>query len=117
MKQILDFKHVGGPYGDCTSIYEVTFPEGMTVGEFITYIIGDYSVNSHDTWGRFELYRDGTYPDEFLAYKQGKIFFDTKYRSSDIQLAIFTEIVNKKITRIKAHGGWSRMDYTLYIER
>ena len=34
--------HLKGPFGDETSLYNVVFPEGMTVAEFIEAILEEF---------------------------------------------------------------------------
>lgn len=110
----IQFKNTGGPYGDATSAYEVLVPTGTTVREFIIYIRDRYSVE-HNEWGKFSY----NHPfNDFLSYNRGKLFFE--YYPSGVPKdkcqSVLDEIADKKIVKIKAHGGWSAMDYTLYLE-
>ena len=114
----LDFKIVGGPYGDATSKYEVTFPEGITVREFVSYIVDDYSVNSGDNWGAFEIHDDNyTFGlVQFLQYNRGKAFYEEPWTNKERGEAIFNSIADVRIIKITAHGGWSNMNYILTLE-
>ena len=81
---------------DCTDIYEVNL-EGKTytVGEFIKEIFTKRS----NEWGIIEI--EGV---------------DTiNYRDGEIIPRLDNEILDKKIRKVIAQGGWSRMDYTIYL--
>lgn len=113
----IEFKHTGGPYGDATSSYDVHFPEGMTVGEFMIHIVRRYSVK-HGEWGSFEYTTEDANSKRPIPYykfvrlgeyKRGK--FDIFSCNSEKLFAIW----DTKIKSVVAHGGWSNMDYTLYI--
>ena len=111
----IEFKHTGGPYGDATSTYDVIVPDGTTVREFIRYISDEYSVE-HGEWGDFSCAtrRFG----KFLSYDRGRLFFEeSKYGTPKEKCQpVLDEIIDKKIAKIKANGGWSAMSYTLYLK-
>lgn len=111
----IEFKHIGGPFGDATSNYQVVIPEGTTVREFIKYIVTDYSVK-HDEWGDFSVGRINTYPKCLLHYNRGSAFFELPWCNEDECKPILAEIADEKIVRVTANGGWSNMGYTLYLE-
>jgi hypothetical protein len=110
----IKFKQTGGPYGDATSNYDVIVPGGTTVREFIRYIRDEYSVK-HGEWGTFAY----NHPfDKFLSYNRGSLFFEEDPYGTPKEKCqpILDEIIDKKIIKIKANGGWSAMSYTLYLE-
>ena len=43
--------HRAGPFGDCTSIYDVSFPQDITVEQFIAAVVKE---NPHE-WGSISL--------------------------------------------------------------
>jgi hypothetical protein len=90
----------GGPYGDCTSSYDVIFLHGedISVKDFVEMVL----LQEPNEWGSI---RNGMC--EVIAdYKYGEAIFRKIYDS----------IKDKKIVSIKAHGGWSMMDYYLELE-
>lgn len=111
----IKFNKNGGPFGDCTSNYDVTIPSGTTVREFIRYISDVYSVE-HGEWGDFICanQRRGS----FLSYNRGRLFFEeSKYGTPKEKCQpILDEIIDKKIVKVTANGGWSTMSYTLYLK-
>lgn len=107
----IDFIKKGGPYGDATSSYEVTFPKGTTLREFIIYITDTYSIE-HGEWGSFSLSNTGYFGNIFADYKRGAIRKITdKWKSLKID-----SFLDSKLTKVIANGGWSNMDYHLYTE-
>lgn len=110
----IKFEKTGGPYGDATSNYNVIVPSGTTVREFIRYIRDEYSVK-HGEWGEFAY----NHPfNKFLSYNRGSLFFEESEYGTPKEKCqpILDEIIDKKIAKIKANGGWSAMSYTLYLE-
>lgn len=95
------FKHVRGPFGDCTSIYDVILNKEYTVKEFIN----DMLKALPGEWGAF-IIRAKDYPfgKEQSEYRYGKL------------LTTFSEeTLNSKIKCIEAQGGWSLMDYNITL--
>lgn len=113
----ISFKLIGGPYGDATSSYEVMFPSGITVFEFLDYIVNDYSINSGDNWGSFSAYSEehGLDGGHFLHYNRGKAFYEGPWCNKEEGSKILNAIKNMPIKRITANGGWSNMGYRLYV--
>lgn len=97
---------LGQHYSDATSEYIITFPKGMTVGEFI---------------------------DEWLSYDTEWGYFGIKCKSKDIKFLIFgnpyceykygeiigeplpKEYLDKKIKNVTGSGGWSRSDFLFTV--
>ncbi len=84
--------------GDCTAGYDVGFSNEYTVREFIEEVLKTHP----GEWGYFELKNLGVRTD----YKHGRLL---KQHFAD-------ELLNSKIVKAYASGGWSRMDYYLTIE-
>lgn len=90
----------GGPYGDCTSSYDVIFLDDKTirVKDFIEMVL----VQEPNEWGSI----CNGMREVIADYKHGEATFRGGY---DL-------IKDRKILSIKAHGGWSLMDYYLELE-
>ena len=92
----IEFKHSGGPYGDATSRYEITFPD-MIVADFIRIVLAEHPKD----WG--EIILNG---EVICEYKRGKIITATK------EINILTTTITTKDAH--AHGGWTCMDYYIF---
>lgn len=114
----LQFKHVGGPYGDETSRYSVNFCEQFTVSDFIRSILADSaeSHNSHGWWGYFYIAEpEINETTRVYEYRAGKLFYG-KYVSDEVADGFYGRHKNKVVTKLFAEGGWGRMDYYIYTE-
>lgn len=111
----IKFENTGGPYCDATCNYNVIVPSGTTVREFILYIRDEYSVK-HGEWGDFSCATRRL--GKFLSYNRGRLFFEESEYGTPKEKCqpILDEIIDKKIAKIKANGGWSAMSYTLYLK-
>lgn len=88
---------IAGPFGDATSAYEVMFPEDMTVLDFIACVLEEFPKE----WGEFSVgWKD------IVEYNRGTYKIINK--------ELFDEVKNKKMSSVKANGGWTLMTY--YIE-
>lgn len=96
----IKLNHLRGPFGDETSLYNVSFPEEMTISEFINAVITKYPRE----WGNIFLFAKG----DLITYKNGR------YTIHDDNL--YNQFKDKQIKEITAQGGWSLMDYTVYIK-
>lgn len=99
MEKQIKLLYKDGPFGDCTSQYEVTFPSNITVSKFIELVIKE----NPKEWGDFGVYWN--WP--IAKYRDGKLFASVE----------FDEYKDMKILRVQAHGGWSRMDYIIDPEK
>lgn len=84
--------------GDCTAGYKVQFSKTCTVREFIEEVLK----KNPGEWGEFELKHFGVRTE----YKYGRL---VKQKFAD-------ELLDSKIVRAYASGGWTRMDYKLTID-
>lgn len=94
------FYQTGPTRGDCTSPYEVTMDKEYTVDEFIQEIL------TRKEWGYIGIYSSNDF------------FGDPKceYRDDKLLYSLPNEYLNKRVIKVKADGGWSRMDYLLWTE-
>lgn len=99
MKKQINLIHKEGPFGDCTSYYDVTFPKNITVKEFIKLAIKE----NPKEWGNFCVYIN--WPT--AKYRDGKFFTSVEY----------DEYKDMRVLRVQGHGGWSRMDYIIDPEK
>lgn len=88
-------KSVGSIGGDCTSRYALSLKKKATVREFIDAIISD-----KQEWGHISV-SDGP----GIWFKNGEY-----QMSSNME-----KMLNKKVKKASASGGWSRMDYVLQV--
>ena len=108
------FKKTGGPFGDATCNYEVTVPEGTTVGDFVRYIAYDYSVKKGERGNIILFFNDRpefVHRVPLVEYKRGFMCY-TPGCNADI----FKSVRDKVITKVRANGGWSCMGYDLYVD-
>lgn len=93
--------HTGGPYGDCCSAYDVTLDREYTVEEFVEEVLK----TKPGEWGPITIATDlkhtFTSKVDECEYKDGKITRDFARPGSRAM----------KISEVKAHGGWSLMNY------
>lgn len=98
-------KHTGGPYGDACSSYDVMLDHEYTVQEFVEEVLKE----KQDEWGNFTITTDFHYTytnqKDSCQYKYGKITDDFKNAETKSQI----------ISEVKAHGGWTAMDYFIKI--
>lgn len=100
----MKFICTGGPFGDCMSNYLIEFEKQYTVDEFIDEIL------KKDEWGCIGIYnktdRFVAFGNPYCEYSRGKILTDH----------LPQEYMDKKIVKCKANGGWTMMDYLLFLE-
>lgn len=98
------FRAMSGPVGgDQTACYSVTFRgEPPTVGDFIQAVLKKYP----GEWGGFSIrdYERKRIEHVCMAYKYGAL-----------NGHIPEEFRGMKIKEVKASGGWSCMDYSLFV--
>ena len=98
----MKFKCTGGPYGDCTSDYDVIFEKPYTVSELINEVL------QKKEWGYIGIY-DGksVFGNPNCEYRKDKIITESLPK----------KYMNKFVKKCKASGGWSRMDYWIYLDK
>lgn len=91
----------GRERGDCTAPYNVELDKEYTVNEFVQTVL-----TNEREWGYIGIYCKGeVFGKPTCEYKWGKLLY-----------TLPDSVLNKKIVDVKADGGWSRMDYLLWIE-
>lgn len=87
---------------DCTAPYRVDLDHTYTMVEFIEEILN-------------QRYREWGY---FGVFHKGANFGWPKCEYCDGRLIGFLpdDILKKRITKVEADGGWSRMDYLFWLE-
>lgn len=86
-------------FGDSTAQYSVEMNRPYTVGEFIKEVL------TKKEWGKISIYdRDQRFESP-----------SCEYSGKELKTEMPETFLNKKIEKAIAHGGWSRMDYKLYI--
>lgn len=87
---------------DCTCGYKVFLEKEYTVEEFINAVLKAKS----DEWGYIGIYKKGSiFGEPNCEYRNGKL--STKPMPN--------KFLKKKIVDVIAGGGYSRMDYLLYV--
>lgn len=105
----------GGPLGG-TAPYEVILLEKCTVREFVQYVL-----DTNNEWGYIGIYnpeRNPFFGDPHVEYSYGKLKSKTSelnYYFTLKQINQFGEFLDKPVIKATADGGWSRMDYILYV--
>lgn len=95
--------HRAGPFGDCTSSYWVELDKEYTVVEFVDTVLKE----EPGEWGYIGIHKEREiFGDPCCKYSHGELTTDP----------LPEDILNKKIGMVTASGGWSRMDYRLYLE-
>lgn len=102
----LDRYCIGGPFGDCTSVYKIYFPEGITVEELINLVLEE----NPDEWGNFTL---GSY---FNGETLGHYDRNKENRFKIKNLEYYNKIKDFHPVKVEAHGGWSLMDYLIHTK-
>lgn len=88
---------------DCTALYDVILDKPYTAGEFVEKVL----VTRSNEWGNFDVMGRGSdyfHPTARVKYRYGKLLE-----------TLPENLLSMQIERIKAHGGWTNMDYQLYI--
>lgn len=109
MKHIFDLRingeESGGPLGG-TAPYEVILFEKCTVREFVGYVL-----DTKSDWGYIGIYNPEKNPFfgyPHIEYSHGKLEVGSIFED-------FGEFLDKPVIKATADGGWSRMDYILYV--
>lgn len=99
---MINLKATDREYGDATRDYIVEFDKEYTIKEFVEEILEEHSKD----WGYFRIPLE-YYSVLAIEYEKGKI---TK------NLEILEQYFDKKIEKVSANGGWSRMDYFIVFK-
>ena len=104
-------KGIGEIHGDCTSSVYFELKGDPTVKQ----LCDDILTNVNE-WGYIGIAEKtgGLFGDPHIQYFNGK-YVDANRHLIDFNLP--EEIANSKVRDVEANGGWSRMDYLLYLEK
>lgn len=94
------FELTGGPYGDETRNYNVTFPENATLRDLFKFI------SKRNEWGNIRL-GASLFGPIIARYDKDKFYGNHE------TLAV---IEDKKLRAVRANGGWSYMSYYVTLE-
>lgn len=103
----LKFDLIDGPFGDCTSMYDVVVDKKLTLNELIDEIL-----KRTNEWGYIGIKND-YYSSPFghpkCEYNYGVL--------KSVREEVFThEQLNSIVHNIDGYGGWSRMDYLITLK-
>lgn len=97
----------GSEGGDCTAPYNVKLDQEYTLKKFINAVLTSRS----NEWGNICIAKRNcswyNYPK--IEYRYGKIV--------DLSCPDFYDICDRKVKEVSASGGWTRMDYTIKLEK
>ena len=94
--------------GDCTASYDVQLDKTYTVKEFFEAVLEKKA----DEWGAFYLMvrsRKLFWQNPCCEYKHGS-------RTGTTWANILTRYGERQVTQVKADGGWTRMDYYIWLD-
>lgn len=95
--------HKAGPFGDCTSNYDVQLDKNYTVGEFVETVLKE----EPKEWGHI------------IIKQKGSIFGgpDCEYRYGElITEPLPEEFLKQDVKEVKASGGWTLMNYFITVK-
>lgn len=101
---MLNFTSIGKIGGDCTCPYSVTSDTPLTVAELVQQIL------ARKEWGNIDFY--------YGKIEWGTSISTVQYNETQLNNVddIFVKTQEKPIIKIRASGGWTRMDYDVLIE-
>lgn len=100
----IELKRVGRERKDATSPYDVIITSNnfITVNDLIDYILE----NRKHEWGYIGIMNDSEpfFGEPCIEYRHGKLLSEFE-----------KNILNKTVEKVKADGGYSRMDYQILL--
>lgn len=101
---MLNFMPTGKVGGDCTCPYSVTSDTPLTVAELVQQIL------TRKEWGNISFY--------YRKIEWGTSISTAQYSETQLNNVddTFVKIQEKSVIKIRACGGWTRMDYDVLIE-
>ena len=95
-KADLKFTQSGMTGGDCTAPYDVSFAPGCTLRDLVSDVL------QRGEWGYIDI--------------KAPYYLRCEYKGSKVIGSPFPEeILDKEVKRVKAAGGWSNMDYLVWL--
>jgi len=85
-------------FGDSTAKYDITMSHDYSVKEFITEVL------TQKEWGKISVYDENR-----------NLLSSGEYNGKKLTIPISEDILSKQICEANSHGGWSNMDYFLYV--
>ncbi len=92
----------GPTRGDCTASYFVDLDKEYTVSEFIKTVL-----TRNDEWGYIKIHQRP--PVSYFDYPK------CEYRYGKLLSKLPDKYMDKTIKLVEGDGGWSAMDYVLYL--
>jgi hypothetical protein len=89
-------------FGDCTALYSVQLDKPYTVKEFIDEVL------TKEEWGYIGI--EDKYGDSIFGNP------NCEYKRNELITEMPVEVLDKVIVKVRASGGWTRMDYNITIE-
>lgn len=101
---MLNFMPIEKVGGDCTCPYLVMSDTPLTVAELVQQIL------TRKEWGNIDFY--------YGKIEWGTSISTVQYDEAQLNNAddIFAKIQEKSVIKIRASGGWTRMDYDVLIK-
>lgn len=101
---IIELVQAGPGFGDATAAYDICLRRECMVWEFIKEVLG------RNGWGEITVYFTGKHVrDEDRQVARG-------YKADVIDGDPWPEdVLNMKVQSAAAHGGWSLMNYVIYV--
>lgn len=95
-KADLKFTQSGMTGGDCTAPYDVSFAPGCTLRDLVLDVL------QRGEWGYIDI--------------EAPYFSRCEYKGRNVIGSLLPkEILDKEVKRVKASGGYSRMDYLVWL--
>lgn len=101
----LKFTRTGNVRGDCTAPYAVELDKEYTVGQLIDVILT--RAGTLREWGNIGIYDgESIFGNPKCEYAYGRLGNGN----------MPSEFLAKKVIKVKADGGWSYMNFMLWVE-
>ena len=98
---------IGRESSDCTAWYKVILNQSCTLKEFVDYILFERS----NQWGAIQDMTKDPGGNILLT-----IFPRYRYKRGQLMDFIPEDVLNKKVVRGTANGGWNMMNYYIVLE-
>ncbi|MCK9592692.1 MAG: hypothetical protein M0Q91_11875 [Methanoregula sp.] len=99
----MKFTQITQTAGDCTAGFAIDLDREYTVGELINEIL------TRHEWGYIGIHNEGQ-----AWFQHGTP--NCEYRKDKLVTEMQKEVLTMKIKSVTASGGYSRMDYIIYLQ-
>lgn len=106
---MIKLSQAGPSGGDCTAPYNVE-TDCKTVGDFISEKLSAFP---HE-WGNIQVI-EGKDTGQWM-YFGSQCKATIEYKRGALQSPLLPNIASMKINKVRAHGGWSNMDYMVFAD-